>query len=561
MTLSERATASCFFNALLREWPRYEVAPGYLLIRDGEHTLHLPYRHLSIAGRHRFTGPLRLDDRDVSFLEALDWLLRHPELVKLSTPQRAEALKARVQDSLTNLEHSLNAQADLDSLFGEPLDFIEAEAALLVGHSIHPCPKTRGGFTPEDTRRYAPEYANSFPLCWYRVARHRLGSSSGAALDPETLIEQLLPDNPWQEHIDDEHLILPCHPYQHRHWQTDPALATLRDKDELVYLGKADPQWRATSSVRAIWHPERPWMLKFSLSVRLTNSLRHLQEGEFHRGAVLEQVLDSPALAEFATRFPYFRILREPLGLGIQDDAGQLLPQTLMLWRDNPFVGEAAHSVETLATLLQDDPRSGLSRLAQRLMRTPHPETAASYWFAAFLDVVVEPLLIAQADYGLLFGAHQQNILLQLDNLMPVRGWFRDCQGTGFTDLATQCYGPHLGRLVERSANLVPTEMGTRLFGYYLFINATFNVIASLAGAGLGRERDYLARLRDFLLDLKTRGLHDAVVLNYLLESPTLWAKGNFLCAFQAINENTMADPLSLYHPMANPIVNPNANP
>nr|WP_298522337.1 IucA/IucC family protein [uncultured Halomonas sp.] len=555
MTPSEQAAASCFFNALLREWPHYEIEPHHLAISDGTHTLRIPYRHLSHAGRHRLNGPLRLDDYEIGFGEALAWVLRHPDLLALSTPAKAEALEARVLDSLANLRHSLDAQPNLDRPFRQALDFIDSEAALLIGHSIHPCPKTREGFGSEDTQRYAPEYAAAFPLCWYRIARHRVGVSSGAGLEPQALFDQLLPNNPWQDRIDATHLIIPCHPYQHRHWQTDPTLKELRDSGALTYLGDADPYWRATSSVRSIWHPKRPWMLKFSLSVRLTNSLRHLQPSEFYRGAVLHQVLNSRPLAEFAVRFPNFQFLQEPMGLGIVDDAGQLLPQTLMLWRDNPFVGDAARQVEMLATLLQDDPRTGVSRLAQRLLQTANPSPRARAWFTAFLQVAMEPLLIAQADYGLLFGAHQQNILLKLDdNLMPTRAWFRDCQGTGYTALATKCYGPELGQLVKRSDNLIPDKMGVRLLGYYLIVNATFNVIGSLAGAGLGDESDYLSQLRDFLVDLRAQGVRDSALLDYLLESPDLWAKGNFLCAFQAINENTMADPLSLYHPMPNPI-------
>ncbi|MGC3872239.1 IucA/IucC family protein [Halomonas sp. GXIMD04776] len=558
MTPSEHAAANCFFNALLREWPHYDIEPTHVAIRDGEHRLRIPYRHLSVTGRHRLEGPLRLDDHVIGLADAVGWVLRHPGLLTLSTHAQAQALQARVLDSLASLEHSLAAQGDLGRLFDAPLDFIDSEAALLTGHSIHPCPKARDGFTTEDIQRYAPEYGASFPLCWYRVATTQVGVSAGADLAPRQLTEQLLPGNPCRSALDSDHLIIPCHPYQHRHWQRDPALKKLRDSGALVYLGDADPHWRATSSVRSIWHPERPWMLKFSLSVRLTNSLRHLQPSEFHRGAVLHQVLNSQPLEAFAARFPHFTILREPLGLGILAETGELLPQTLMLWRENPFVGDATRDVEMLATLLQDDPRNGSSRLAQRLAQTSSPRKTASAWFTTFLDIAVEPLLIAQADYGLLFGAHQQNILLQLDDeLMPVRAWFRDCQGTGFTALATRCYGPTLNQLVERSTNLLEQEMGIRLLGYYLIVNATFNVIASLAGAGLGNERHYLALLRRFLVELKARGVRDSALLDYLLKSPTLWAKGNFLCAFQAINENTMQDPLSLYHPMPNPIAIP----
>ncbi|EKE70617.1 IucA/IucC family protein [Gallaecimonas xiamenensis] len=553
MTAYQQAAASCFFNALLREWPHWTLirAPEpQFVIRQGASRLCLPCRHFSQSGRHLIGYPLQLDDKAVSFDQALAWLLDHPELRALTDAPRSDAFFARVGQSTAQLRHSLEAAKD-KGIFTRDLDFIGAESALVVGHSIHPCPKARDGFSETDNARYSPEGGQSFPLCWYQVRQERLHQSAPAGIDRDRLLAELAPPVTAQQ----GYSLLPCHPFQHRLWQQDPALAPLLAKGDLIYLGEDDGQWRATSSVRAIWHPKHPWMLKFSLSVRLTNSLRHLQPAEFARGATLCEVLAAGPLADLERRYPDFALLREPLGLGILDDQGQLLPQTMVLWRDNPFRGQGAQQVEVLATLLQDDPDKGLSRLAQRLYQQVDPQNQALLWFALFLEKAVEPLLYAQAEHGLLFGAHQQNIVLALDQGLPAKAWFRDCQGTGFTGLAQTRYGHLQPGFAEASQNLLADQMGTKLFSYYLIINATFNVISSLAGSGLGAEDDYLWQLKAFLKRLKLRNLSDPQVLDYLLTSPELWAKGNFRCALQGINENTMADPLALYHPMDNPLI------
>ncbi|WP_341503411.1 IucA/IucC family protein [Gallaecimonas sp. GXIMD4217] len=538
---------------MLREFPIGERAGGAFVIEANGQRLRLPVRHFSSCGRHQFADQLTLDGRPASFDEALDWLARHPALLAVAGEDGTQALVARVRQSGANLATSL-AGADLDRLFGEPLSFIEAESALLVGHSIHPCPKARDGFSDDDALAFAPEFGNDFPLHWYLVDRGHLFVSAPAGVDADALTAEVLGEHPWSSLVDQQHALLPCHPFQHRAWQHDPALAPLLADGRLRHLGQGERGWRATSSVRALHHGHKPWMLKFSLSVRLTNSLRHLQPEEMVRGAELCRVLASPPVQAFLDGHRQFNILAEPLGLGVCAKPGQVLPQTMVLWRDNPFRNGADAHTEVLATLLQDQPGTQLSRLALRLRRHGDPRAAAERWFRDYLHCTVGPLLTAQAEYGLLFGAHQQNIVLALDNDFPVRCHFRDCQGTGYSQLAKRLYGPHVPGFAEHSANLIDDEMGIKLMCYYLVVNASFNVISSLAAADLGSEGHYLELMADFLASLAASKPADGRVFDYLLGSDRLWAKGNFHCALGRINENTMADPLALYHPLDNPL-------
>ncbi len=549
---------SCFFNALIREsadWRFAESAVGptiHFPLSAGRSLL-LPCQHLSHSARHRLCGPAFIE-RPGTAPEALTLAEAVTLVLEQLGGERVAALRQRVLQSAANTADALVArQGDMECLFSAPLDFIEAESALLVGHSVHPCPKARDRFSAADARAFAPEYRGAFALLWLAVKRSRVRQYSAAA-EHMVMVEELATRDSrlaqWLRELGEDEWLLPCHPYQWPHWQAQPVLARALAAGELRLLGEGALRWRATSSLRALYCEQVPWMLKFSLNVKLTNSVRQLQPEELVRGAQLAAVLQSPEGQAFQARFPRFEILSEPAAVILLDDNSTPLVETGSLWRANPFVGAGAAHTEVLATLLQDDPRDGLPRLVKRLQCCgAGNREGAQRWFAAYLDVAVRPLLLAQADYGLLFGCHQQNIVLTLDDIWPVKACFRDCQGTGFSPLAQR-------RLpaVPEGATQLDAEMGQVLFTYYLFVNATFNVISSLAMSGWIAEAALLAQLRQFLQSLLDDGVEDDSVIRNLLHSQQLHIKGNFHCALSDLNENTQRDILAMYHPISNPL-------
>ncbi len=56
--------------------------------------------------------------------------------------------------------------------------FLAAEQALLLGHPLHPTPKSREGLSEAEARRYSPELRGSFPLHWMAVAPSLLATDS-----------------------------------------------------------------------------------------------------------------------------------------------------------------------------------------------------------------------------------------------------------------------------------------------------------------------------------------------------------------------------------------------
>ncbi|NKC49678.1 hypothetical protein HED54_22935 [Ochrobactrum anthropi ATCC 49188] len=70
------------------------------------------------------------------------------------------------------------------------------------------------------------------------------------------------------------------HPWQASRLSLRPDIQQLERQGKLIDLGSSGPDWRATSSLRAIYSRESDWMLKFSLSLRLTNSRRIVEPSE-----------------------------------------------------------------------------------------------------------------------------------------------------------------------------------------------------------------------------------------------------------------------------------------
>jgi N2-citryl-N6-acetyl-N6-hydroxylysine synthase len=556
---------NAFYNALLRECGPFTLNPDtrrfVITHPESGEQLTIPCRHHATTGRHILGTALVLEAygkaRPVTFAESVDWCLDHPQLRRFSDARSRALFRQRVLSSQQNLKQTHNHLRNrLDRIFHEDADFIDSEQALINGHSIHPCPKDRGNMSGSDTLNYAPEYGGRFPLAWYSVDRTCLTTHQGTRQSVECMTASLLDsDGSCRAATAPGQVLIPCHPFQHRQWQAHPVIQRLQQGGKVRFLGFGRPDWQATSSLRAIWSENHDWMLKFSLSVRITNSIRHLQPEEAMRGPGLTRLLEREPLTRWRRANPSFRLLGEPVSLALCDDDGSPLPETTIVFRENPFRGRSARHCEVLASLLQDDPRTGLSRLALRLLARHAGKKEAHRWFRRYLDVAVAPLLEAQSEYGLLFGAHQQNLILKLDNdLMPCFAWFRDCQGTGFTSQASEKLGKSLGSLIRNSDNQPPDELGIRLFSYYLFINSTFNVISSLAASGLTGEEALLRQLRHWL-EQKRSTATDPGVIDYLLHSQQLHAKNNLLCCLQALNENTLEDIASIYHPMVNPLL------
>ncbi|WBA81734.1 IucA/IucC family protein [Endozoicomonas sp. GU-1] len=592
---AEVLSANCFFNALLREWQgwtlhkvnefkvieRYRSQLNSATGKKIDHLINIPVHdvsllvcisHFSITGRHQFLMPVILSSpakataTPITFMEAVQ-LLVAGDILWQSDPQSRRNFLERVHHSVNNIETNLRArQPSLDDIFNGPGDFQASEQSLLTGHSVHPCPKSYAQFSQDDAARYMPEFGSSFQLHWFAIDSDLLDADSVHTLSFSELTRQLAEEDQSFPaallHGTPEHqTLLPTHPWQARQWLKSSYIRQLIKEKKLIDYGLKGSDWRATSSVRSLHASHSSFMLKYSLSVKLTNSVRHLLPKEVIRGKEIHQVKYHTSIGtKMKQRYPDFEVITEPAHGAIRGPDGQILPETMMVLRENPFNNvQTLRSTELLASLTQDNP-DGASRLVSLIRKLADkeqlpPERIAVRWFNKYLSTVVEPLMIGQSDFGLLFGAHQQNLLITLKQGYPRKVYFRDCQGTGYSHTARELLAETISAETRQQEHHVDGELGNWLFTYYLIINSTFGVISALGAGQVTSESSLLMALREFLMKLRASDPRDTGCLDYILNSPELWSKGNFYCSYCDMNENTLENPLAVYHPRSNPLV------
>src|SRR5690606_3527569 len=139
----------------------------------------------------------------------------------------------------------------------------------------------------------------------------------------------------------------------------------------------------------------------------------------------------------------------------------------------------------------------------------------------------------------------------ELAGVEPRAAWFRDAQGTAYTRLAVRRFGE---RLPGIEAARFSSPLAERVWAYSVVINGVFNVIASLAMIPGVAQSLLLEQLRACLLGLRARGPADPRAIDYLLTSRSLWTKANVRCFAGGVDEVALADPLTIYTPMSNPL-------
>ncbi|MDT0612349.1 IucA/IucC family protein [Streptomyces sp. DSM 40712] len=458
---------------------------------------------------------------------------------------------------------------------GTPDLFLAAEQALLLGHPLHPTPKSREGLTEAEARLYSPELRGSFPLHWVAVAPGVLATDSawtehGRPVDASRLTARLAGDGPTPP---DGYAVLPLHPWQFRAVRHRPRTAALLDAGLLRDLGVQGVHWHATSSLRTVHRTGAPAMLKLSLSLHITNSRRENLRKELHRGVEVHRLLRGVLSRQWQAAHPHFDIVRDPAWLAVDGPDGRPVRGLDVVIRHNPF--RPADDVSCVAGLVAPRPHawaggpgwhaasaSAPSRLAEVVTRlaarTGRPRRAVAVeWFLRYLHHVVRPVLWLDAHAGIALEAHQQNTLLLLDaHGWPAGGRYRDNQGYYFRESRRAELEARLPGIGEHSDTFVSDEVADERFAYYLAINNVLGLIGAFGSQHLGDERLLLAAFRRFLRDLASGPAPLSSPLPaHLLESPVLRCKANLLTRLHGLDELVgPVDAQSVYVSITNPL-------
>ncbi|EOV9674433.1 IucA/IucC family siderophore biosynthesis protein [Cronobacter turicensis] len=561
--------AQCFLNALLRETRDWQLVPGALPQEPAQ--IHLPLsdtqairialRYFSPTQHHQYQFPaMRVASNEdscepINFEELVQLILAKPSVKGELADDVLARFARRVQESHRHTWQAIELRHDWAALRAKPLNFAEAEQALLVGHAFHPAPKSHEPFDETEARRYLPDFAPRFPLRWFAVNKACVaGESLGLDLRTRLLRFAAQSAPALLEHFTDTRWLVPMHPWQAAYLLTQPWCQALVEEGELIDLGEAGAPWLPTSSSRSLYSETNNDMIKFSLSVRLTNSVRTLSVKEVKRGMRLARLAQTSRWQALQARYPTMRVMQEDGWVGLRDAEGNIQEESLMALRVNLLFDTPQTQTNVLVSLTQAAPDGGDSLLACAVRRLSERLSlplaqAARCWVQAYCERILLPLFSAEADYGLVLLAHQQNILVEMQQDLPVGLIYRDCQGSGFTDGALLW----LAEAGEPEAeNRFSEAQLLRYFPYYLLVNSTLAVTAALGAAGFEREENLMALVRDALAQLRAT-VRDTRCLDYVLESRHWNCKGNFFCYLHDHNENTIVDPAVIYFNFDNP--------
>ncbi|GAA2462525.1 IucA/IucC family protein [Streptomyces mauvecolor] len=561
----EAAAEAAAVENLLRCWVRENdlAAPDGPVLRiplpASGTALLVPVPYWSATGWHRFARPT---------LEGGSAGAPPADAVTVAALLGREAGRSEGADLVGRVADSVRRTADFIAdrrTSPGPRDtadlFLTAEQSLLLGHPLHPTPKSREGLSETEVRRYSPELYGSFPLHWMAVDPSVLAADSawtegGRTIDAAQLAHRIagglqLPPGT---------VPLPLHPWQARDVAQRPAVAALLDAGLLHDLGPHGGDWHPTSSVRTVHRPGADAMLKLSLGVRITNSRRENLRKELHRGVEVHRLLRAGLGEEWQSAHPCFDIVRDPAWLAVDTPDGEPLPGLDVMVRHNPFApGDDAVCIAALTAPRPMPGRAGMhSRLAALVgrlaARTGRPTAAVcAEWFLRYLDQVVRPLLWLDGTAGIALEAHQQNTLVLLDpDGWPVGGRYRDNQGYYFRESHRAALERRLPGIGATSDTFVPDAVTDERFAYYLGINNVLGLIGAFGAQHLADERVLLAALRQFLT--KATGLGSPLPAQ-LLDSATLRCKANLLTRLHGLDELVgPVDTQSVYVTITNPL-------
>ncbi len=514
------AAVTTLLNCFLRETGADVGGDGRLRLRRLGLELLAPLAHRSATGHHTWRLPVRL----VAAAEpvALDHVVLAALLAKELASGSSGDHGPRLGELLTEIVASA---ANVATFLAEARPPAPAPAAPVAGLEAAgaPGPEAAGPPAP-NTPFIVAEQSLAFGHPLHPTAKSRVG-------------------------------MLPTHPGQARRLLERPRVRALLEAGLLDDLGPIGAPWQPTSSVRTVYRAGAPFMLKLSLGVRITNSVRANLAKELARGVEVKRLLDAGLAAELAARFPRFAIVPDPAWATLRDGGGRESGFEVVL-RANPYPASAPPDATVVAALCATPAGGGPSRLARIVHSlasgTGQPvDATARRWFRRHLELVADPLLWLDGARGIALEAHQQNVVVELEGGWPAGCRYRDNQGYYFKASRAERLRALLPDLNRSSDTICDDAVANERFGYYLGINHLLGMVGALGAAGLADERDLLADLAEHLRS-STSG---SPLARTLADASTLRCKANLRTRLAGLDE--LAGPLetqSVYVDLPNPV-------
>ena len=319
-------------------------------------------------------------------------------------------------------------------------DFQTIEQSMTEGHPGFIANNGRIGFNSSDYRSYAPEAGNSFHILW--LAGHK-STTIYAALEKlpyNLLIEQeldldtrlnfnkIIVDKGYNP---EDYYFIPMHPWQ---WFNKLAniFSTEVAKGNLICLGYGPDQYLAQQSIRTLFNHSNPHKFYTKTALSILNM-------GFMRGLPMYYLGTAPKMAVWLEELLYndpfiqetgFKMLSEIASIsyvnpyfeefGAHNDYNKMLAS---LWRESPItaITEKQKPLTMAAFLHIDD--EGVA-LLPRIIKAS--KLSIQSWLRNYFKAYLSPLLHCFYQYDLVFMPHGENIIIVLEDHVPVSILLKD---------------------------------------------------------------------------------------------------------------------------------------
>ncbi len=593
--MANRALFQAFINCYLREVDSGDWLSSHAMMGDKESSensfllLELPVSRLSIVievtyysvvGCHHFE---RIFSKPRDVMIDCDWAESDPFFIlqiiihdiyksfinnlkgDINSVNIIERSKENEIELLARLVDSAQVMAKFISLrlYDDPysVDFILTEQSSLFGHWLHPTPKSRQGMTFWALNAYSPEANGHFKLHYFSVDKKLIKQGSVLEYQASDIIKKDL-DSVIQLDIPEHHCLIPIHPLQACFLKLQPWVLELLEQEKIIDLGALGVDFTATSSVRTVTHREAKWMYKFSIPVKITNSLRSNMRDELEDGMAVERYLNRSG---FLKENPSFGIVDDPAYITIErPDKPGIESGFEVILRRNIFSGEAGVGIVSILALVQDPLNNSYDLDSKSLLQSvifdisksegrTHKAVALD-WFSKYWYCSIEPLILLYDQHGIALEAHQQNSLLDISSGYPSKYYYRDNQGF-YLSLTHRKELSVIDEMSSMSDIFYKDDVIFEAISYYIFINQLFSVVYRMGADGLVEEKILLIKIRGLLVSMKSKlkgvGLD---FVDHILSCDQLSYKTNLLARVHDIDELHEGMEREVYATLSNPL-------
>ena len=589
--IADNASYQAFVNAYIKEidsgvWhllPHWRSSTGLAMGKHDKYTLELQLGQSgiklalgvafrSIVGRHRLTAiyqqlPQSMQWQPLDSISAIMLLIR--EIYARAGENEVSAheleLTSRTIESHQVMAEYLATRIEDPAL--SSLRFIDSEQSLLFGHWLHPTPKSRQGMHQWQHEHYAPELKGQFKLHFFAAERAWVTQSSAIDLSAEDIVEHIADKETCpvirqsiRQHLSSDKVLLAVHPLQAEWLMNQGYIQQLITRKQLLPIGPLGALFTPTSSVRTLYSQALDYMVKVSIPVKITNSMRINMSHELDAGVTLAKLLKTSGFSE---ENPEFQVIGDPAYLSLA------LPERQesgfeVIFRVNPFGQEEPDfgigGIQSIASLVQEPIDSNLPSKLESIitqLSTCHGKSkqqVSVQWFEDYLSCAIEPAIRLFDEFGIALEAHQQNSLLDLTRGYPQTYYYRDNQGFYLSNSIKTTLTQLEPDLIKCPELFYDDNMIYDRCGYYLIVNQLFSVINRFGLDNLVSEETLLtiarAKLEQLLLKMNTLG---AGLIQSLLYRKSIPCKGNLLTRVEDVDELQAENELAVYTQINNP--------